>query len=63
MEPYVHYIPLQEDLSDLEEVMEWVRDHPKEVKTIAKQGEQFYWEHCHLTERRNIGTSCSGDFR
>ena len=44
MEPYVHYIPLKEDLSDIKEVMEWVRDHPSEVKKIAEQGEAFYWE-------------------
>jgi hypothetical protein len=45
MLPYVHYIPLKQDLSDLKEVMEWVRDHPAEVKTIAEKGEKFYWEY------------------
>jgi len=45
MEPFVHYIPLKEDLSDLKEVMEWVRDNPAKVKKIAEQGKEFYWEY------------------
>jgi len=32
IKPYVHYIPLKEDLYDIKEVMEWVLDHPSEVK-------------------------------
>ena len=42
LEPFVHYIPLKEDLSDLNETMHWVRDHPNEVKAIAERGRQFY---------------------
>ena len=45
MDPFVHYIPLKEDLSDLKEVMEWVRDNPAEVKKIAEQGNKFYWDY------------------
>ena len=45
MKPFVHYIPLREDLSDLKETMEWVRDNPSEVKKIAEQGYQFYWDY------------------
>lgn len=42
MEPFVHYIPLQEDLTDLDEKMRWIYDHPSEVRQIAKNGRLFY---------------------
>ena len=42
-----------EDLSDLKEVMEWVRDHPKEVRKIAENGYKFYWEY--LSFKANDG--------
>jgi hypothetical protein len=41
--PYVHYIPLSEDLQDLNETLHWVQDHPAEVKAIAGQG-RLFWE-------------------
>mmetsp|Transcript_43433 Transcript_43433/g.47116 ORF Transcript_43433/g.47116 Transcript_43433/m.47116 type:complete len:524 (+) Transcript_43433:77-1648(+) len=53
MKPYVHYIPLKEDLSDLTEVMEWVRDHPIEVKKIAEEGEKFYWDYLSFEHTEN----------
>ncbi|CAB9525007.1 KDEL motif-containing protein 2 [Seminavis robusta] len=45
MTPYVHYIPLKENLSDLKEVMEWVRDNPQKVQQIAENGKKFYHEY------------------
>jgi len=42
MTPNVHYIPLQKDLKNLTQVLEWVRDHPKEVREIAQNGKEFY---------------------
>lgn len=30
--------------------MEWVRDNPSEVKKIAEQGYQFYWEYLSFVE-------------
>jgi hypothetical protein len=41
--PDVHYIPLSEDLRDLNETLHWVQDHPVEVKAIADQG-RLFWE-------------------
>lgn len=38
LEPWHHYIPLQEDLSDLEEKMQWVLDHDIEAEQIAHAG-------------------------
>jgi hypothetical protein len=42
MEPWVHYIPLSRDLSDLNSTLHWVKDHPEKVKGIAKRGQMFY---------------------
>ena len=44
MKPYVNFIPIKEDLSDLKEALEWVRDNPQKVLEIAKKGKEFYDE-------------------
>jgi hypothetical protein len=40
--PFQHYIPLKYDLGDLQEKMNWVRNHPREVRSIAENGRRFY---------------------
>jgi hypothetical protein len=42
LSPWVHYIPLAEDLSNLNETVHWVRDHPLEVRAIGARGQDFY---------------------
>lgn len=42
MEPFKYYIPLQEDLRNLEKMMQWVADHPARVHKIARNGREFY---------------------
>lgn len=41
LEPYVHYIPLKADLSDLLEKVLWAENHQEEVKTIIKHANEF----------------------
>jgi Glycosyl transferase family 90 len=38
LEPWVHYIPLNDDLSDVEEKMQWVLDNDEAAKQIAHSG-------------------------
>ena len=38
LEPWVHYVPLADDLSDVEEKMQWVLDHDDEAQKIAHRG-------------------------
>ena len=38
MEPWVHYIPLNQELTDVDEKMQWVIDHDEEAKEIARRG-------------------------
>lgn len=42
MKPYVHYIPVKNDMSDLMESLVWVKEHPVEVKEIAERGYDFW---------------------
>jgi hypothetical protein len=43
--PWVHYVPVAEDLSDLQERLEWVRDHSEEMRVIAENGRKFFLQH------------------
>jgi phosphoglycolate phosphatase-like HAD superfamily hydrolase len=42
LKPFVHYIPVASDLSDLKVALKWVKDHPKEVQQIGENGRAFY---------------------
>lgn len=37
IEPFVHYIPIAYDLSNLEEMITWVREHDDEARDIAQR--------------------------
>lgn len=38
LEPWVHYIPLNQDATDVEEKMEWIISHDIEARRIAERG-------------------------
>ena len=42
LEPYVHYVPVKRDLSDLIEQIKWCIDHDDECKEIANNAKLFY---------------------
>lgn len=39
--PWVHYVPIEWDLSDLEEKIQWIWDHDDEAKKIAENALEF----------------------
>lgn len=41
LEPFVHYIPVKEDLSDMEEKFSWAENNPEECSKIAKTAYEF----------------------
>ena len=41
LKPMVHYVPIQYDLSDLKEKIEWLRDNDKEAKQISQNAMWF----------------------
>jgi hypothetical protein len=38
LQPWVHYIPLSHDLSDVEEKVQWIVDHDNDAQQIARNG-------------------------
>ncbi len=44
MEPWVHYIPLNEDISDLFEKLDWALEHDAEARAIAENGNRLALE-------------------
>ncbi|XP_026888565.2 protein O-glucosyltransferase 2 isoform X2 [Electrophorus electricus] len=45
LQPWVHYIPLKADLSDLLEKIQWAKDHDEEALEIARAGQMFARTH------------------
>ncbi len=41
LQPYVHYIPLNEHLTDLIEKIEWAQEHEEEVEMMVNRTQQF----------------------
>ena len=41
LQPYVHFIPVLDDFSDLEEKYEWCLNHDSECEQISKNGTEF----------------------
>ncbi len=44
LKPYVHYIPIQENMEDLEQVILWARDHDEECQQISANARKFVLE-------------------
>ncbi len=40
--PYVHYVPVKEDLSDLYDQVMWCREHDEQCQEIVKNAREFY---------------------
>jgi hypothetical protein len=38
MKAWVHYVPVREDLRDLERRLQWAKDNPQKARKIAQQG-------------------------
>lgn len=41
LKPYVHYVPLRDDFSDLDEVVEWCRANQEKCKEITKNATEY----------------------
>lgn len=42
LKPYVHYIPIKEDLSDLIDIIKWCRNNDDKCKQISNNAKEFY---------------------
>ena len=45
IQPFVHYIPVKEDLSDLIEKLDWAENHQREVCDIANNAREYAINH------------------
>ncbi|KAF7709241.1 protein O-glucosyltransferase 2 [Silurus meridionalis] len=45
LQPWVHYIPIKADLSDVLEKIQWAKEHDEEARKIAQAGQQFARTH------------------
>jgi hypothetical protein len=41
LKPWVHYVPVEYDVSNVIEQYEWLKAHPEEARTIADNGRRF----------------------
>jgi len=41
LSPWIHYVPLKSDLSDVREKLEWVSKHDEAARKIAERGTLF----------------------
>ena len=41
LQPWVHFVPLDDDLSDVEEKMQWILDNDEEAQRIAHAGKMW----------------------
>jgi len=42
LKPFVHYVPVKNDLSNLIETIEWCRNHDDECQSIVANAQEFY---------------------
>jgi Glycosyl transferase family 90 len=45
LQPYVHYVPMAHDFSNLSDVLSWLKTHDNEAKRIGEAGRAFVLEH------------------
>lgn len=45
LKPFVHYVPIKNDMSDLEAKVQWAKIHDSETRAIAKNGREFALHH------------------
>ncbi len=59
LEPWVHYIPVAADLSDLQTHLAWCMAHPRDCQQIAHAGQQVVLGMTHAGERQQAIASLS----
>lgn len=63
LEPYVHYVPVRSDLSDIEDVYHWCLDHDDACRDIAQQGRLFISEFQNPEREAALAVSVSRQYQ
>lgn len=50
MKPWVHYIPVKQDLSDAKELIEFAKANDEVARAIAERGRKFIVEHLRMED-------------
>ncbi|XP_028288558.1 protein O-glucosyltransferase 1 [Parambassis ranga] len=50
LKPWVHYIPVKQDLSDARELLQFVKENDAIAQKIATRGKEFILEHLRMTD-------------
>nr|XP_057941922.1 protein O-glucosyltransferase 1 isoform X1 [Doryrhamphus excisus] len=50
LKPWVHYVPVKQDLSDVRELLEFVQENDAIAEEIAIRGARFVWEHLQMRD-------------
>jgi archaellum component FlaC len=52
LKPWVHYVPLKDDTSDLEEKLEWCNSNQEECERIVKNASEYISQFNEQTEQK-----------
>ncbi|KAL7457630.1 hypothetical protein ACHAWC_009225 [Mediolabrus comicus] len=44
LEPFVHYLPLKSDMSNVEEMIQWAEEYPEKTRIIAERSTLFIYD-------------------
>lgn len=50
LKPWVHYIPVRQDLSDARELIEFAQENDSVVREIARRGREFIKQHLRMDD-------------
>ncbi|XP_071961633.1 protein O-glucosyltransferase 1-like [Antedon mediterranea] len=50
VKPWVHYIPVKQDLSDARELIEFAKANDEVVQEITQRGRDFIWDHLRMED-------------
>ncbi|KAG5852411.1 hypothetical protein ANANG_G00062120 [Anguilla anguilla] len=50
LQPWVHYIPVKQDLSDLRELLQFVKENDDIAQEVARRGQDFILEHLRMED-------------
>ncbi|KAJ1111933.1 hypothetical protein NDU88_000205 [Pleurodeles waltl] len=50
LKPWVHYIPVRQDLSNLRELLQFVKENDEAAREISERGRQFIFDHLRMED-------------
>ncbi|XP_067134035.1 protein O-glucosyltransferase 1-like [Centruroides vittatus] len=50
LKPWVHYIPVNKDLHNVKELLDFAKENDVEMKKIAERGYNFIWDHLQMED-------------